>query len=78
MPIITLYKLDEATDLSPPLPPLPPHPPTLLAAARTAEAAVGAHDTDPTRASHLNLRLKPGEKLHAGFQSSKNASDICE
>lgn len=57
------------------LPLRPRHP---LSAARTAEAAVGAHDTDPTRASHLNLRLKPGEKLHAGFQSSKNASDICE
>lgn len=41
---------------------LPPPP----AAARTADAAVGAHDTDSTRASHLNLRLKPGEKLHAG------------
>lgn len=71
MPIITLYKLDEATDLSPP-------PPSSPAAARTADAAVGAHDTDSTRASHLNLRLKPGEKLHAGLQSSKNASDIWE
>lgn len=55
-----------------------PQPLAAATAARTADAAVGARDTDPTRASHLTLRLKSGEKLHAGFQSSKNASDICE
>lgn len=43
----------------------------LLLAVRTADAGVKAHDTDSMRASHLNLRLKPGEKLHTVFGEAK-------
>lgn len=56
MPIITLYKLDEATDLSPPSP------------QRGLQMLQSEHMTwIPRRASHLNLRLKSGEKLQCGF-----------